>query len=136
MEGGERDCAGLTRFEKYWQQGLPYLDRIEFKIVKDNFVRQNLLTTGGLDVIFTLQYKDIEEMRRAPGVAVHSVPGQTYDFVAFNPKDPVVGNRLVRQAVAFAINRNAIVSDVYYGHAVPTNLPTPKERSCRGTACP
>ena len=116
----------LTRFEKYWQQGLPYLDRIEFKIVKDNFVRQNLLTTGGLDVIFTLQYKDIEEMRRAPGVAVHSVPGQTYDFVAFNPKDPVVGNRLVRQAVAFAINRNAIVSDVYYGHAVPTNLPTPK----------
>ena len=116
----------LTRFDKYWQPGLPYLDRLEFKIVKDHFVRQNLLKTGGLDVIFTLQYKDVEEMRRTPGVAVHSVPGQTFDFIAFNPKDPVVGNRLVRQAVAHAINRNAIVSEVYYGQAVPTNIPAPK----------
>lgn len=116
----------LARFEKYWQPGLPYLDRIEFKIVKDHFVRQNLLKTGGLDVIFTLQYKDVEEMRRTAGIVVHSVPGQTFDFIAFNPKDPVVGNRLVRQAVATAINRNAIVSVVYYGQAVPTNIPTPK----------
>ena len=116
----------VTRFEKYWQPGLPYLDRIEFKVVKDPFVRQNLLTTGGLDAIFAPQYKDLDELRRTPGVAVHSVPGQAFDFVAFNPKDPVVGNRLVRQAVAHAINRNAIVSDVYHGHAVPTNIPTPK----------
>ncbi|MBI4278105.1 MAG: ABC transporter substrate-binding protein [Armatimonadetes bacterium] len=116
----------LTRFEKYWQKGLPYLDRIDFKIVKDHFVRQNLLKTRGLDVIFTLQYKDVEEMRQTPGIAVHSVPGQTFDFIAFNPKDPIVGNRLVRRAVATAINRNAIVSDVYYGQAVPTNIPTPK----------
>ena len=116
----------VTRFAKYWQSGMPYLDRIEFKIVKDHFVRENLLKTGGLDVIFTLQYKDVEEMRHTPGIAVYSVPGQTFDFVAFNPKDPVVGNRLVRQAVAYAINRNAIVSDVYYGQAVATNVPTPK----------
>ncbi len=116
----------VTRFEKYWQPGLPYLDRIEFKVVKDPFVRQNLLRTGGLDAIFAPQFKDLDELRRIPGIAVHSVPGQAFDFVAFNPKDPVVGNRLVRQAVAYAINRNAIVSDVYYGHAVPTNVPTPK----------
>lgn len=116
----------VTRFEKYWQPGLPYLDRIEFKVVRDPFVRQNLLRTGGLDVIYAPQFKDLDELRRVPGVAVHSVPGQAFDFVAFNPKDPVVGNRLVRQAVAHAINRNAIVSDVYHGHAVPTNIPTPK----------
>jgi peptide/nickel transport system substrate-binding protein len=80
----------LTRFEKYWQPGLPYLDRIEFKIIKDHFVRQNLLKTGGVDVVFSLQYKDIDEMRKTPGVTVYSVPGQSFDFVAFNPKDPVV----------------------------------------------
>jgi ABC-type transport system substrate-binding protein len=116
----------LTRFEKYWQPGRPYLDRIEFKIVKDPFVRQNLLRTGGLDVIFTPQYRDLAELGRTPGIAVHSVPGQAFDFVAFHPGDPVVGNRLVRQAVAYALNRNAIVSDVYYGHAVPTNIPIPR----------
>jgi ABC-type transport system substrate-binding protein len=116
----------LTRFEQYWQPGLPHLDRIELKVVKDAFVRQNLLTTGALDAIFSPQYKDIADLRRTPGVAVHSVPGHAFDFVAFNPGDPVVGNRLVRQAVACAINRNAIVSDVYHGHAVPTNIPTPK----------
>ena len=116
----------VTRFESYWQPGLPYLDRIEFKVVRDPFVRQNLLRTGGLDAIFAPPFKDLDELRRIPGVAVHSVPGQAFDFVAFNPRDPVVGNRLVRQAVAYAINRNAIVSDVYYGHAVPTNIPTPK----------
>ncbi len=116
----------VTRFEKYWQPGRPYLDGIEFKVVRDPFVRQNLLRTGGLDAIFAPQFKDLDELRRTPGVAVHSVPGQAFDFVAFNPKDPVVGNRLVRQAVAYAINRNAIVSEVYHGHAVPTNIPTPK----------
>jgi peptide/nickel transport system substrate-binding protein len=116
----------VARFENYWQPGLPYLDRIEFKVVKDPFVRQNLLRTGGLDAIFAPQFKDLDELRRIPGVAVHSVPGQAFDFVAFNPKDPVVGNRLVRQAVAYAISRNAIVSDGYHGHAVPTNIPTPK----------
>jgi peptide/nickel transport system substrate-binding protein len=116
----------VTRFEKYWQPGLPLLDRIEFKIVRDPFVRQGLLRTGGLDAIFGPQYKDIEELRRTPGVAVHSVPGQAFDFMAFNPRDPVVGNRLVRQAVACAINRSAIVSDVYHGHAVPTNIPIPR----------
>jgi peptide/nickel transport system substrate-binding protein len=122
-EGGE---IVVTRFESYWQPGLPYLDRIEFKVIKDHFVRQNLLKNGALDAIFAPQYKDLDELRRTRGVAVHSVPGQAFDFVAFNPRDPVAGNRLVRQAVAYAINRNAIVSDVYYGHAVPTNIPTPK----------
>jgi peptide/nickel transport system substrate-binding protein len=116
----------VTRFENYWQPGLPYLDRIEFKVVKDDFVRESLLRTGGLDAIFAPQFKDVAELRRTPGVAVYSVPGQAFDFLALNPKDPVVGNRLVRQAVAYAINRNAIVSDVYHGHAVPTNIPTPK----------
>jgi ABC-type transport system substrate-binding protein len=122
-EGGE---IVVTRFDKYWQPGLPYLDRIEFKVVKDPFVRQNLLKTGGLDVIFGPQHKDLADLGRTPGVAVHSVPGQAVDFMAFNATDPVVGNRLVRQAVAAAIDRNAIVSDVYYGHAVPTNVPAPE----------
>ena len=81
-------------------------------------------------MIFTLQYKDIEEMRRLPGLPCTRCQVRRNDLRRL----PVVGNRLVRQAVAFATN--AIVSDVYYGHAVPRHDLSFGVGRFVGTACP
>jgi peptide/nickel transport system substrate-binding protein len=52
-----------------------------------------------------------------PGVQLSRAPGSSYHYLGFNLADPVTGDLRVRQAVAHAIDREAIVSHLLAGAA-------------------
>src|SRR5262249_8318008 len=115
----------LKRFDKYWSKGLPYLDRLQYRIVPDAFVRLNMLKTGELDMFGNPDFKDHKGVRDDPRFVVDSLPGQNWDFLAFNLKRKPFDNKKVRQAIAWAIDRKEIVDNVYYGNATITDGPMP-----------
>ena len=58
-------------------------------------------------------------MRRDPDVQVVESPGVDYQYVGLNLRDPILADVRVRQALAYAIDRQAIVAYLRRGLAVP-----------------
>ncbi|MCG7898569.1 MAG: ABC transporter substrate-binding protein [Candidatus Thiodiazotropha weberae] len=56
-------------------------------------------------------------LRRQPGLRVEQQPGSNYTYIGFNLQDPLTGNLEIRQAIAHAIDRQAIIQSVMQGAA-------------------
>ncbi len=109
------DHVTIKRFDGYWQQGLPYLDQIVFRELVDDGVRASALRAGTIDTMDMLAPKDVATMKAVKGISISEAPGQRIVRLEFNVKKPPFDNKALRQAVAWAIDKDAILKNVYFG---------------------
>ena len=126
VRGNEID---LIRNEKYWRTGFPKLERINYRTIPDSSVRLQSLEVGEFDFISHPDTKDVSRIRNNPKFTSTSVPGWNWDYQGFNiagadPNAPYL-NKLARQAISYAIDRTAIVEEIYNGEARPTDNQIP-----------
>ncbi|WP_372718204.1 ABC transporter substrate-binding protein [Immundisolibacter sp.] len=99
---------------------------LEFQVVPDPTVRVLKLLRGELDLLQNdLPPELLRELGRRPGVQVVRAAGSSYHYLGFNLADPVTGDLRVRQAVAHAIDREALVRYLLAGAAVPAGSVLP-----------
>jgi len=92
--------------------------RFEFEQVADPTVRVLKLLRGEIDLLQNdLPAELIGWLQARPQVKVSQAPGTNYSYLGFNLSDPVTGQLAVRQAVARAIDRRAIIRYVLGGGA-------------------
>ncbi|AOZ03168.1 ABC transporter substrate-binding protein [Cupriavidus sp. USMAHM13] len=118
----------LERFDKYWAPGLPYLDRITFKIIPDVAGRAAALETGAVQYgeRNPVTFADADRLARSPKLVVST--GGYNGFAGWlwlipNLRDPILGNLKVRQALLHAIDRDALTRTVWGGYAAPATGP-------------
>jgi peptide/nickel transport system substrate-binding protein len=58
--------------------------------------------------------------KKNPDFTVVKSSGSVYQYLAFNMHDPALAKPLVRQAIAYAIDRDRIIRDIQRGYAQPT----------------
>jgi peptide/nickel transport system substrate-binding protein len=113
--------VGSGRFElvKWPQTSHLYLKRlrdgqvVEFLEVKDPFVRVLKLASGELDILQNeLSQELIKSLQDRPEVEVTTRSGTNFSYIGFNLQDSVTGQFAVREAIAYAINREEIISRV------------------------
>jgi len=101
----------LTKNEDYWQDGLPYLDRIEVPTIGDSTAQVAALTSGRAQVSSGLTIQDAQ--------AVVGGGGQFELFDTVNGTYPIVldgvADQTVRQAIGYAIDRERINEQVFGG---------------------
>lgn len=86
---------------------------IEFITLKDPTVRVLKLLRGEIDIIQgSLSPEIITWLSERESVQVKKKQGDTYTYLGFNLEDSITGNNLVRQAIAYAIDRDAIIQYV------------------------
>ena len=126
----EGDYVKLVKNENYWRKGLPLVDEIIYKPMPDNFTKTQALINDELDIIDACDYKDITSLEANPDITVNRVDGWNFDFLSFridkllaDGEDSPFSDVKVRQAVNYAVDRQEIVDNVYYGYARPTCLP-------------
>ncbi len=111
--------SGDFRFHAWPQEGQLQLRRLndeqmlEFVRVAEDTVRVMKLLRGEIDII----QGDISQeltgwLQAKQAVQLSYQSGDTFTYLGFNLEDPVVGNNLVRQAIAHAIDRDAIIEYV------------------------
>lgn len=101
---------------------LPFLDRIEFRIIKESQPAWLGFLNGDFDSLgipkdnFAQAIRNRNELAPellAKGMALTIEPSATFWFLAFNMKDSLLGkNKLLRQAISSAVNREAWI-DVF-----------------------
>lgn len=106
--------------DDYWGDA-PTLERIEFRFVPDGSVRWLSLTTGDVDLIYDLPRQLLPEAERAQGVDLAITPPGSTEVMFFNHTGPepytILSDQAVRQALSHAIDRRAVVEQIWAGSA-------------------
>jgi len=101
--------------------------RHEIELVLEQ--RLQALLKNELDFVTHPDPKELAQVRKNTNFVVNSTPGWEWDFQQFNLKnskpDAPFRNKLVRQAISYAIDREAIVKEIYYGEALATDNQIP-----------
>jgi peptide/nickel transport system substrate-binding protein len=98
----------VERNPSYWNPAEPYLDRIEFRVVTDPTVRVTMLRSGELDLIDRIDSKDVATIRENPNLKLLQFNGGAWFGWQWWVDKPPFDNQLLRQAIAWGINREAL----------------------------
>ena len=115
----------LERNENYWQEGLPYLDAIDIRIITDESVRRTALVSGDIDWTIAVPAQSVEELKERDDVIIDEVPAGAYWYIGVNTEREPLNDPRVRQAISYAINREQIAEAATFGNAEPTQDPIP-----------
>jgi peptide/nickel transport system substrate-binding protein len=105
----------------YWQKGKPYLDSVTWKFVTDENTRELQLRGGQIQVDEFPPFNSISKLQNTPGVTMTLFPSTRTDYLDMNEKYGPLADRHVRRAISYAIDRQAIVKSVLFGHGKPAN---------------
>lgn len=97
-------------------------ERVELRSFDSPQGMEKALRRGEIDVMArTLAPGQIQELQFAPedGIELVESSGQEIRYLVFDTSDPVAGQTAVREAMARAIDRKALVRDVYKRTAEP-----------------
>ncbi len=110
----------LERNPDYWKPGRPYLDRLEFKIIKEGVTRATALRRGEIDFANRLPVEQIGLVDKDAKIRVHKGPDMALVYTNFNWSRKPFDDIRVRQAVAgYGLNREEIAKATFLGHARP-----------------
>ena len=117
----------LEKNENYWDKsGGPYLDKVVFRSIPENSVRFLELKTGNITICQFPNPADIELARKDNNLILPTQPGMNIGYLSFNhTKEPWKSNVNLRKAIAHAINRKAIVDNIYQGMGQTAKNPIP-----------
>ncbi|MGZ3617779.1 MAG: peptide ABC transporter substrate-binding protein [Ktedonobacteraceae bacterium] len=118
------DHYTVVRNPNYYQaaQGLPYLDKIVFRVVTNQDTILKDFQSGSIDSAYFLDVsKFLAYQKLAPTYTVYTNPNATnFEAAYFNFHNPILGTHVaVRKAIAMAIDHNSLIQVARRGYAVP-----------------
>lgn len=116
VEWVQGDHVTLKRFDKYFEAGKPYLDGIQFKFLPVDQSRIDALRSGDLDWLDAVPLQQLKAlMHDGSFTYVGSKLAGIPDFLSMNVRKPPFDNRALRQAIAWAVDKNEIRAVAYFG---------------------
>ena len=108
------DHISLVANENFFL-GKPGLKRIEIKVVPDENTSVELLKTHAIDWIYQASIHLYPQVKDAPDVSIAWMRVNGYYDVQFNTASPVMKDARVRQAIAYALDKQNLVNTTMYG---------------------
>lgn len=107
----------------------PSIPNVNLVVTPSSATEKLELQNGDVDMATGLSSADLQSLKGAAGVKIISGPSNQFLFIAMDTSKPPFNNVLVRQAMAYAIPYQSILSSVYHGQArvsrsiVPLDMP-------------
>ena len=112
--------AVVTRFDGYWDQANKAKNGgIIFRIIPEEVSRTIALETGEVDMLLDVPTTDAQTLMANPDLQVFSYSTGHMEFIIFNQNKEIFKDKRVRQAISYALDRDAWVYMVYSGNASP-----------------
>ncbi len=112
----------MVKFEKnadFYEARKPYFDGMEFHLIADVTALTNAVISGTVDFTNEVPPKDWSTVSTSPGIVGQTLEGSRYYWLLMNNTVKPMDNAKVRQAIAYAINREAITAATFFGQAKP-----------------
>ena len=121
----------LVRNKFYWKKGddgqaLPYLDEVEFQIIPDDSTRLLKLKAGELGGTEFIPFTRVKELKADNELRMELWPSTKVNYLTLNCHEKLpdgtanpLANVKVRQALNYAVNKDALIAIVTQGVGVP-----------------
>lgn len=129
VEWKPNDSITIEKFDGYWQDGLPKLGKVIFLSIPDNSARLNALMAGDIDLADGINPSDGVAIEDKDTLQLFERPSMNVGYLGLTVTRPPFDNKLVRQAMNHAIDKQAIVDSFFEGRAEVAKNPMPKSIS-------
>src|SRR5256714_5038281 len=110
----------LDANKDYYVSGQPYLDGIRINVLPDESGLTAALRTKAADMAISTDAKVAKTVRTESGITLSAKPSLSYNLLFVNTKRKPFDNLKVRQAIAYAVDRKAIIDAVAFGEGEVT----------------
>lgn len=116
----------LVANENYWDDG-PWIEQIRFKFHQDNQGILSAFEAGEIDYLGSIPPDDVDRVKKGleADYNFYEFPANGYTYFGLMQDHPILGDKNVRQALAYGLDRKKIVDTIYKGRAtvLNTNMP-------------
>ncbi len=109
----------LERFPKYYRPSAIKIDRAVFKIIPNPGTRLMALKAGSVDVVPDIPPENAEEIKSDDRLKLLAVPMNAVQLLAMNNNRRPFNDVRVRQALALAIDKTAVIKGSTWGYGQP-----------------
>jgi peptide/nickel transport system substrate-binding protein len=113
--------ATFVKNPKYWQTGKPYLDGVAVTFIDETQAEALALQAGSSDAMLTTPVQGAQALFSDPSVKVLTTPSTQSRFLHMRVDTAPFTNKAVRQALAYTIDRPALVNALFKGKATVGN---------------
>ena len=132
-EWSEGDQTSFERFDGYWGEQ-PGVDTVVIKEVPEAGTRTAMLQTGEADFVYPTASDQIQAIQEADDVNIMATDSNIFRYVTLNANLPELSDVRVRQAMNYAIDKDAYNTLMYSGYGkeatscVPDSIPGYEEQ--------
>lgn len=119
------NTAVLEKYEDYWEHGEANIDRIEFRILPQDSSKVAQLEFGSIDLLDRMPPQFTERVANSDGASVITTGGVSSGRIDFNTDVEPLGDRNVRRAIAWALDKSQITQTVLQGYGNPAKSVLP-----------
>ena len=119
------DTMKVAKNDKYWKPGLPKVDSITIRSVPENGARIAMLQAGEANYVYPMPIELVKALSSNPNLDVVISKSIYARYVAMNTMKKPFTDLRVRQAMNYAVDKNAMMKVVFGGYAEPLNSPLP-----------
>jgi peptide/nickel transport system substrate-binding protein len=112
-----QQVVDLERNATYWD-GPPQVPALRVRVISDSNALQAELRSGRVDLAplpTSLSPDAIKSLSQDPNISVNQFEGSNLNLLTFNTKEAPLDNVKVRQAIAYAIDRESMIRDLVLG---------------------
>ncbi len=126
VEWKRNDSITLEKNPDYWNPEQPKATRVIFRAIPENATRLTALKGGEVDLMDDLDPDAASQVSSDGNLELLKRPSFNVGYIAFNNTKKPFDNPKVRQALAHAVNKQALIDAFYGGNAIPAvNLLAP-----------
>jgi peptide/nickel transport system substrate-binding protein len=111
----------LSSNEKWWN-GTPHITKISALCVKDATAAAEAFSNGETELLYTDKI-NAATYKQGNLNSLREVPTLYYDYLALNFSNPNLSNITIRQALAYSLDKPALITRAYSNHAVAADWP-------------
>lgn len=126
VEWVQGDHLTVERFDDYWEEG-DRVKKITYKPVPENGSRVAMLKTGEADVIYPMPVQNLKELENDKNIEVNQIPSTIARYVSINTMKKPFDDVRVRQALNYAVDKNAYINVVNSGFGTPLDSILPNK---------
>ena len=119
VEWKQTEAIVGKKFDGYWKKGYPKVDGVSWKPVLENNTRAAMLQTGEADFAYPLPYEQAAILKKVDKIEVVTTPSIIVRFLSFNMLQKPFDNPKVREAIGYAVNKEALAKVAFSGFAFP-----------------
>jgi peptide/nickel transport system substrate-binding protein len=112
----------LSRFDGYFE-GPAKVSGIVYRAIPEDATRVVEMESGGIDILYNLPPQDFDRLNKTPRVQAIDALFQATTFIGMNTKVKPFDNPIVRQALNYAVDKQAIIEAVWFNRGAPASGP-------------